>query len=143
LRPAQKADQSLIKNLVRDAGINPFGLKWSRFIVAVDEEDRIVGCGQVKPHRDGSLELASIAVLKNWRIQGIARAIIREQQEAYGRPLWLTCVDHLVPFYELFGFGEIDDMSQMPLYFRSAKRFFTLYLKLTRAKGQLAVMVWR
>jgi predicted N-acetyltransferase YhbS len=127
---------------VRDAGINPFGLKWPRFIVAADQQKRIIACGQVKPHRDKSQELASIAVQKDWRNQGIARAIIRELQQIHSRPLWLTCMDHLVPFYEPFGFEEIVDRGQMPLYYRTASRFFNLYLKLSPANGKLAVMVW-
>jgi N-acetylglutamate synthase-like GNAT family acetyltransferase len=117
-------------------------LKWSRFIVAEHEHGQLAGCGQVKVHRDGSKELASIAVKKGWRRQGVASAIIRELQQVYGRPLWLTCIDRLAPFYEPYGFAEIADLDQMPPYFRRAKRFFNLYLKLSRGKGRLAVMVW-
>jgi GNAT superfamily N-acetyltransferase len=142
LRPAGKDDQRPIRSLIRAAGINPLGLSWSRFIVAVDEQGQLVGCGQVKVHRDGSRELASIAVVRQWRRQGVASAIIRELQEGYGRPLWLTCIGRLVPFYEPYGFVEISDLEQMPSYFRRAKRFFNLYLKLRRATAQLAVMVW-
>lgn len=142
LRPAVKTDQAAIKALIKEVGINPLGLKWERFITAVDENGRIIGCGQVKPHRDGSRELASIAVVKEWRKRGIARAIIQELQKVYGRPLWLTCVDKLTPFYQPFGFVEITDPGHMPPYFRRAKHFFNLYLKLTRHKRRLAVMVW-
>ena len=110
--------------------------------MAVDKQGRLIGCGQVKVHRDGSRELASIAVVREWRRRGIASAIIRELQEGYGRPLWLTCISSISPFYEPYGFVEISDLAQMPPYFRRAKRFFSLYLKLTRGKEQLAVMVW-
>ena len=143
MRPAQEADQSAIKKLIREAGINPFGLHWSRFIVAVDDNQQITGCGQVKSHRDGSLELASLAVHQERRNQGIAGAIIRELQEKHGRPLWLTCMDRLVPFYEPFGFVVIDELSQMPRYFRTASRFFNLFWIFSRGNGRLAVMVWR
>ncbi len=142
LRPADKSNQAAIKKLIKEVGINPLGLKWQRFMVAVDGNGRIIGCGQVKPHRDGSRELASIAVVKAWRQQGIARVIIQELQKVYGRPLWLTCIDQLVPFYEPFGFVEATDPVHMPPYFRRAKHFFNLYLKLTRHKRRLAVMVW-
>lgn len=129
--------------LIRDAGINPFGLNWSRFVVTVDKNQQIIGCGQVKSHRDGSHELASIAVSNDWRNQGVAQAIICKLQEIYGHPLWLTCMDRLIPFYERFGFKVIDDSSQMPRYFRNARRFFNMYLIFLRVNGKLAVMVWR
>jgi predicted N-acetyltransferase YhbS len=87
-------------------------------------------------------ELASIAVLSEWRRLGVASAIIRELQQTHGRPLWLTCIGRLVPFYEPYGFVEITDLELMPAYFRRAKRFFNLYLKLRRTTAQLAVMVW-
>lgn len=139
---AQKHDQRPIRALIRTAGINPIGLKWSRFVVAVDAHGELVGCGQVKAHRDGSQELASIAVKRGWQRRGVATAVVRELQGTYGRPLWLTCMDRLVPFYEPFGFVEISDKEQMPPYFQRATRLFNLYLKLTRGTGRLAVMVW-
>ena len=108
----------------------------------MDEHGQLVGCGQVKVHRDSSRELASIAVNKSWRGQGVASAIIRQLQRTYGRPLWLTCIDHLTPFYEPYGFVEIAGLDQMPPYFRRAKRFFNLYLKLSHGTAQLAVMAW-
>lgn len=142
LRPATKADQPAIKALIRAAGINPLGLGWPRFVVAIDGQGQIIGCGQVKPHRDGSRELASIAVTRQWRRQGVAREIITWLQREHGRPLWLTCMDRLVPFYEPFGFVEVSDLYQMPSYYRRAKRFMRLFLALTRSQGELAVMVW-
>jgi hypothetical protein len=72
----------------------------------------------------------------------VASTIIRELQQTHGRPLWLTCIDRLTPFYEPYDFVEITDLEQMPPYFRRAKRFFNLYLKLIRGTAQLAVMVW-
>lgn len=143
LRPAIKSDQPAIKALIKEVGINPLGIKWLRFIVATDENGEFIGCGQVKPHKDGSLELASIAVKRAYRKQGAARAIIEELQKVHGRPLWLTCISQLVPFYEPFGFVEIADLSEMPPFFRRAKRFFKLYIAITRKNLKLAVMVWQ
>lgn len=143
IRPATQADQATIKALIKEVGINPLGLKWQRFLVAQDEAGRFIGCGQVKPHRDGSLELASIAVKREGRKQGVAAQIIETLQKEYGRPLWLTCVSDLVPFYEQFGFVEVAELKEMPAYFRRAKRFFKLYMVLTRGNFKLAVMVWQ
>ena len=44
------------------AGLNPFSLGWPRFLVAEDG-GRVVGVAQIKPHGDGSRELASLAVV--------------------------------------------------------------------------------
>ncbi len=142
LRPATQADQKAIKTLIREVGINPMGLDWRRFVVAEDEAGQFIGCGQVKPHRDGTHELASIAVKKGWRRQGVARAIIERLQAKHGRPLWLTCVNHLIPFYEPFGFVEVTDLDQMTAYYRRAKRFMKLVQLLSRQRYYLAVMVW-
>jgi len=143
IRAARQADQTAIKTLIKEVDINPMGIKWQRFVVAEDEEGVFIGCGQVKPHRDGSMELASIAVSQAWRYQGVARQIIERLQADYGRPLWLTCISILTPFYAQFGFIEIDNLNEMPTYFRRAKRFFKLYMILTRGEFKLAVMVWQ
>ena len=46
IRPAIKADQPVIRNMIREAGINPMGLRWPSFVV--DEEGgAIVAIGQV------------------------------------------------------------------------------------------------
>ncbi len=75
LRTATRADQMAITAIVRAAQINPTGLNWQRFIVAVDG-DKIVALGQVKPHRDGSRELASIATIPERQRHGLSRQII-------------------------------------------------------------------
>ena len=141
IQPATKEHQPAIKALINDAGINPMGLKWARFLVALDNDGALIGCGQVKPHRDGSRELASIAVVREWRNQGIARAIIQELSQQHPLPLWLTCMSRLVPFYKPFGFVEMTDRKQMPPYFRRAVQFFPIYARLMSVQGYLAVMV--
>src|SRR6266540_3252707 len=76
IRPAVAADQSAIKMIVRAARINPTGLDWPRFLVA-EESGGLIGVGQVKPHRDGSREVASIAVVPEWQGRGVGAAIVR------------------------------------------------------------------
>jgi N-acetylglutamate synthase-like GNAT family acetyltransferase len=142
LRLATAADQQPIKQLIREVGNNFLGLDWRRFVVAVDEAGQFIGCGQVKPHRDGTQELASIAVKREWRRQRVATTIIEQLQGEYGRPLWLTCRHKLVPFYEPFGFVEINDPRQMPPYFRRAWRFMRLFQRLSRSQSYIAVMLW-
>ena len=142
IRQATQAEQPAIKALIRAAGINPLGLHWSRFLVAVDSSQTVIGCGQVKAHRDGSRELASVAVAREWRRMGIAGQIIQALQREHGPPLWLTCMERLAPFYRPYGFDRVETYQDMPPYFRCASRFFNLYLTLSRGKGKLAVMVW-
>ena len=142
-RPATQQDKKAIKSLIHAVHINPIGLKWQRFVVAVAGDGRLIGCGQIKPHRDGSRELASVAVQKAWRKQGIAAHIIRQLLADAPSPVWLTCMDKLVPFYEQFGFEEVADGRVMPFYFRLAHNFFSLYQRFTRLPGYLAVMVYR
>jgi N-acetylglutamate synthase-like GNAT family acetyltransferase len=143
-RTAQAKDEGAIKALIRAVNINPMGLKWQRFLVAVDGNGRLIGCGQIKSHRDGSRELASIAVQKGWRRQGIAGNIIKHLLAKEAPPVWLTCMNKLVPFYEQFGFVEVQagDGRILPLYFRQARRFFKLFQWFSRFPGYLAIMTW-
>ncbi|RMG99292.1 MAG: N-acetyltransferase [Chloroflexi bacterium] len=142
LRPAQKKDADTIRQMIKKARLNPMGLDWRRFIVAIDENGRIIGCGQVKPHRDGSRELASLVVQKPWRKKGVARAIITHLQQQHHPPLWLMCGSHLIPFYTKHGFQHITNPNQMPPYFRRINHLFHLYSRLRPRPIVLAIMCW-
>lgn len=120
LRPATAADAPTIQALIRQAGINPTGLKWPRFILATAADGQIIGCGQIKPHADGSHELASLAVVPAWQGQGVARSLIEHLLTAHAGDLYLMCRAPLGPFYEKFGFQKLAD-HQMPPYFRRIK----------------------
>jgi amino-acid N-acetyltransferase len=139
LQAATSAQQGEIKALVWAARINPLGLAWRRFVVAVDEKGVVIGCGQIKPHRDGSWELASIVVAAAWRGQGVARAIIAHLLAGSPRPVWLTCIASIVSFYSRFGFSEVTNLAEMPPYFRRVSRLFRWLAYLSPANS-LAVM---
>jgi hypothetical protein len=34
--------------------INPMDLDWRHFWLVVDQDDSLIGCGQIKPHSDGT-----------------------------------------------------------------------------------------
>ena len=121
LRPATSADFPAIRGLIRLVQINPIDLDWQRFVIAVTPEGEMIGCGQVKPHGDGSRELASIAVTPPWRKQGVARAIIEYLTANEPGTLYLTCRANLGPFYTRFGFKAIEQQ-EMPPYFRRISR---------------------
>ena len=82
----------------------------------------MVGCGQVKPHRGGARELASIAVVPGMRGKGVARAVIDRLLEDQNEELYLTCRASLAPFYNKFGFRSAQ-AAELPHYFRAVRRF--------------------
>lgn len=129
LRDAVKADFPAIRALVRQTGINPLGLDWRRFIVAESPTGEFIGCGQLKPHSDDSLELASLAVVPAWRRRGVARLIIQALMAKAPHPLYLTCRGALGPFYEKFGFRVLRP-DEMPPYFRRLSRLAGIVAKL-------------
>lgn len=141
LRPATEADAPGIRALVHQAQINPLGLDWPRFIVAVNPEGELVGCGQVKTHRDGSRELASIVVAPAYRNQGVARTIIEHLTARHPGTLYLTCRQSLGLFYEKFGY-QIIQQDEMPVYFRRISHLFRLMSK-TRIVGGESLLVMR
>ncbi len=138
LRPARPEDMAAIRGLIRRSRINPTGLKWERFVVA-EIGGQFAGCGQLKPHSDGTLELASIAVETPFRGQGLAAEIIHHLLGQAPRPLYLNCRSGLQGFYEKFGF-RVMSVDEMPA---SQKRLFRLaraLMKLFAQKETLLIM---
>lgn len=139
IRPARESDATQIRGLIYSTGINPMGLDWKRFIVAVDEHDEMIGCGQLKPHGHDLLELASIAVYPEQRGKGIARAIIEHLLKNSPRPLYLMCESSLGPLYEKFGFRAIS-YEEMPRYFQRISKLAGLATTLARREERLLIM---
>ncbi|HEX2697763.1 MAG TPA: GNAT family N-acetyltransferase [Anaerolineales bacterium] len=117
LRQATQEDFPAIRELINRVHINPADLDWHRFIVAVDSSGQMLGCGQLKPHGAGIVELASIAVQSSFRNQGIARAIIEDLIAKAPRPLYLTCRSGLKSLYEKWGFQVVEG-KELPRYYR-------------------------
>jgi N-acetylglutamate synthase-like GNAT family acetyltransferase len=136
LRPAVESDFPRIRDLIRRAGINPMGLDWRRFLVAETDGGRFAGCGQLKPHGDGSIELASLAVEEEFRGRGVARAIIQRLLAESPRPLYLMCRTELGLLYEKFGFRAVDPDS-LPPYFRRIRRLVRAVVFLAGRDGSL------
>ncbi len=137
-RPATEADQPTILRMVHSAGINPLGLDWRRFLVA-EEGGRIVAIGQIKPHGDGSRELASLVVVPERRGQGIGSAMVSRLMGMAGTPLYLTCRAGLQTYYSRFGFRAIGP-EEMPPYFRRVARLMNLFAPVDGPR--LVVMRW-
>ena len=122
----------MIKGLIHEVGINPLGLDWKRFFVAVDEQDRVIATGQIKPHNKGELlELASIAVVEEHRGEGLARAIIEHLLQDSPRPLYLTCRSRLEPFYQKFGFQALS-YEEMPRFYQRLSKLAGIFMTITR-----------
>jgi amino-acid N-acetyltransferase len=139
LRPSIPSDFPAIKNLVRTAQINPTGLKWPRFVIAESDLGEVIGCAQIKPHRDGSFELASLVVAENYRGQGIARSIVAHLTTHHEGTLYLMCRSSLREFYQKLGFAPVSE-PQMPPYFRRISRLASLAEFLQKEGETLLVM---
>ena len=140
LRPARESDFPAIKALIHEVQINPNGLDWRRFTLAETPDGQFIGCGQLKPHSDGTLELASLAVTPSQRGKGVARVIIQKLMADAPRPLYLTCRSQLGPFYEKFGFRGING-DELPKYFRQIIKVAGLVNALHLMQDKLLVMV--
>lgn len=135
IRPATDADAAAIYRLILRVMINPLSLNWRRFIVVVDRQGRLLGCGQVKMHADGSRELASIAVRPGYQRQGIGSQIIRRLLEIHPLPLYLTCRASLESYYIRFGF-QVLDRAEMPPYFQRIDRLFHFFRRAAAGKPE-------
>ena len=139
LRPARESESGIIKELIHLTGINPMGLDWKRFVVAVNDQDHVIGIGQLKPHGAEILELASIAVFPEYRSTGVARAIIKHLLKDSPRPLYLMCESTLGSLYEKFGFRPIS-YDEMPRYFQRISKLVGLANTLAHRAESLLVM---
>ena len=125
IRPATAADQRLIVELVRSARLNPLRLGWVNFLVAEKIEGlglRVVGIGQLRPHQDGILELASLVVVPEARGYGVGGQVVKALIAKADRPLYLMCDDGKRGYYERFDFYEVRNVAEIPRSLRGLKR---------------------
>ncbi len=93
----------------------PVELEWDEFdpvclhILAVDGDGQLVGTARLLP--DG--HIGRIAVLKEWRKQGVGSALLQwmiEEMKSSGRQqAMLNAQTDAVKFYEKFGFRVVGD----------------------------------
>lgn len=139
LRQAKVEDNPIIHRLIYQERLNPRGIDWSRFIVAVDSQGNVIGCGQVKLHSGGVCELASLVVRKDWRGKGVAGALINTLTAQHPGELYLTCRAKLEPFYQRFGFTSIPP-EQMPANYRRMYRLINGFFAILGQPGVFKVM---
>lgn len=128
-----------IRSLILRSGINPTALKWERFLVALTPEGDFIGCGQIKPHVDGVMELASLAVEPSWRGRGVGKALIQALIASHPEELHLMCTSNLGRLYERYGFRSLAP-KEMPTYFRRVSKLGGVILNLARTGETMLVM---
>jgi N-acetylglutamate synthase-like GNAT family acetyltransferase len=142
IRAATAGDQAAIRAIIREAQLNPMSLDWPRFVVAEDE-GQVVAVGQVKPHSDGSRELASIAVIPSRQRAGLGQQIIRALLAREPGPLYLVCVDDHDSYYQQFGFRRVG-VAALPPTFRRLYRVgwivTAIGLRLAGRQGEMIAM---
>lgn len=139
LRLARERDSSAIHQLIVEGKINPSRLDWKRFVVAENGKGVVIGCGQIKLHKDGSQELASVAVTVDSRRQGVGQTIINYLLANHQGDLYLMCASRLGPYYKKFNFYEVEE-GEMPRYFRRISKVAGIIEPLLKKGLRLLVM---
>ena len=134
LRPAAAEDEIAIHSLIREGGVNPLGIRWPRFVLIETQDGEVVACGQIKPHADGTNELASIVVKKEFRGQGLARRIIEHLLAGHPGTLYLMCAARACSMYEKFGFYGIEE-DEYPRFFRRLSWIMKISARLFGMRG--------
>ncbi len=140
-RLARAEDSRAIVQMVREERINPMGLDWRRFLLAVASDGAPVGCVQIKPHGDGTRELASLVVSPAYRGRGLARQLIERIRVGQAPPLYLMCRSELEPLYTRFGFLPLAKEA-MPGYYRRILTVFSVARLFMHKPAGLSVMRW-
>ncbi len=111
VEPARSEDLPAIAELVAAVGGDLEDLLAEQFLVGRAHLGKIVGCGRVKPY-SGFYELASLAVVREWRNSGVGKSIVAELVTWHEGPIYLICEDDVVDFFRRLGFVLIP-MSEM------------------------------
>jgi N-acetylglutamate synthase-like GNAT family acetyltransferase len=119
-RAATAADHAHIVQIIEEADINPNDLAWERFLVA-EADGQVIGTAQIKPHSDGTHELASIAVRPAYQGRGIASTLIQQLLARESGLLYLMCEKDAEGFYQRFGFRKLA-VSEMPHDLKKLRR---------------------
>ena len=140
IRSAGIDDRKAIRRLIRITRLYPFHIDWRRFCVVIDESGRVIGIGQLKHHRGGAIELASIGVERKWRGNGIGRAIIEHLLCRSDTELWLRCKSSMIEFYRKFGFTEVSWKRRAPRHFRAMRAISSVLRLIARRHDYIALL---
>ncbi len=150
VRPARPEEAGLIRRWIWRERLDPTALKWSNFVVAVDEAGDVLGIAQMKrlggkswrgrqAQSEPVRELGSLVVRPDVRGQGIGRLLVQHLLRTHPAPIHLLCEGRNVSYYRQFGFREIKP-EEMPSPLRRKWRLGHLFARL--AGRRVAAMVW-
>jgi N-acetylglutamate synthase-like GNAT family acetyltransferase len=124
IRPANDHDTSVARRILVQQAMNPLSLSTKHLLVACQDnnEELVLGFGQIRPLDATCSELASLYVQTEHRSQGIGSAMVKalldrhyENEEPQSRICLLT-LKSTTKFYRQFGFREADkeERRQLP-----------------------------
>ena len=116
IRRAAPNEYSAIRQMVRDAHLDPTSRLHFEHVLVAELDGEVVGVGQIK-HHSGCQELGSLVVQPEYRGRGIAAQLITALEAEAERPLYLTCLSHMEPYYARFGYESIP-FREMPAFFK-------------------------
>jgi len=153
-RSATAADKDLISKMVKAENMNPLFLDHNNFLVAQDDERQVVGIGQIRGIGK-QFEMASLAVLKDMRGNGIGTALVNELLERHKAKclaeasdpataslpdVFLLTLVKSAPFYSRMGFLEIPvSMAPMGMQMEAAAGTFVAKM----SGGELTCMRYK
>jgi len=98
-------DLLVIETLLKRVWGDTSNLSHEQFIVAKDD-DKLIGCVRIKKLDKNCLELASLAVLEEYRGKRIGSRLVEELlKNEKGRPVYILCFKEREHFYTTLGFS--------------------------------------
>jgi amino-acid N-acetyltransferase len=73
------------ENLMLPKGLDQLSRTFREFVVAVDEDDFVIGCGALRVYTEELAEVCSLAVDAAWQRGGVGRKIVEALTEEAGR----------------------------------------------------------
>jgi amino-acid N-acetyltransferase len=107
IRQAVALDQVAITRLVHSERLNPHGLAWQNFVVAISGA-ALIGAVQMRQHPEGSRELGSLVVSREHRGHGIAGHLINALLARHPSPVHVITRSTNAVHYRPWGFARID-----------------------------------
>ena len=152
-RAATPGDQDTIAAMVKAENMNPLFLDPANFIIAQDDDNTVVGIGQIRP-LGKQYELASLVVAQEMRGNGIGTALVNELLERLqakslaGKDpavvnlpdVFLLTLKSSTPFYARMGFLEIP-VSMAPMGMQAEAAAGTIVAKMSG--GELTCMRYK